>query len=275
MLRSAIREFTPPIIWKALRKTATSLRAGVPPISGVYESPLDIPNQDQWEGELWHKQQLAALKVATEQPHSYLPRILHPYDLTALYLNQLSRTDRISVLDFGGAGGFVYYHLRRGGGLLHPENVDWTVVDAERLCKLGESQRVAGDLISFAAEIPSGRSFDVIHVSSVFQYINDIDGILKDLAKTHPKHLVFTRLFGGDTNPEYFSKNYAFGRYCPLHVFNIRELERAVHDLGFVTVYRSVNIHEQISPSAYHAVPISHQIQNTSHLFFTRQDGSV
>lgn len=269
MLKSFLRELTPPVVWQAARSTLVSLKQKVPPLSGVFDSFSDVPQENQWESPQWHAQQVNALNSATKVTEAYLPRVTHPYELTALFLNQLSIERQISVLDFGGASGFVYYHLKRSGALLYPDNIHWTVVDAPNLCKLGEEAKDSKDQISFFTEIPVGKTFDVLHISSVLQYIEDIYGLLESLLNQKPSHLILTRLFGGTDNPEFVTKNFAFGRSCPLRVFNIRKLQRFLEDRSYRVVYRSLNTFEAISPKAYSDVPPTHQVLNTSHLFLS------
>lgn len=267
-LKSLVRDLTPPLIWRVARDL---FKSDPPKLCGVYKTFTEIPQENQWESDLWFKQQRTALDESTSQTCSYLPNIRHPCDLTALYLNQLSWQKKVTVLDFGGAGGDVYYHMARGGALLYPDNVDWTVVDAQNVLALGEKVKSARDRISFVTEVPAGHRFDVVHISTVLQYIDDINAVIEKLREEiNPSHLIFTRLLGGSDNPEYFTKNYAFGRHCPIHVFNIRKLVQVIEERGWHLVLRAGSIEEKLSPNDYCGVPSEWQNYNTSHLIFAR-----
>jgi putative methyltransferase (TIGR04325 family) len=136
-----------------------------------------------------------------------------PRALTALYLNLISRKQQISVLDFGGASGEIYFDLKRGWGLLYPNNVIWTVVDSLPGMQLGENFMIEGDQIDFSTTIPPEKHFDVLHVSTVFQYIPDIVGTVNNLLDScTPDHIILTRLCAG-SNPDFFARNYAFGKW--------------------------------------------------------------
>ena len=269
--RTLLRELTPPLIWRVTKKLHKKLLKR-PAFHGVYKTYQDIPQENQWESELWIRQQKTALDTAKRQIPSYLPNMRHTHtNLTVLYLNSLSWKDKVRVLDFGGASGEVYYSMVAGGALLYPDNIDWTVVDSQNLIELGEKAKDAKDQITYLSQIPIGRQFDVLYVSTVFQYIDDIEAIAETLLKeTKPRHVVLTRLFSGADNPEYFTENYAFGRRCPLHIFNTRKLAEVIEKHGFHPVLRAVNMEETISPASYKEVPLSLQIYNTSHLFFTK-----
>ena len=228
--------------------------------------------ENQWETNLWFAQQKKALEDEENKVPRYIPEITPPHDLAALFLNSLSRKGKIRILDFGGAAGGIYYHLLHRGALLYPDNIDWYVVDSATLGELGQRYGHDNKRIHFMEDIPVGETeeFDVIHISTVLQYLEDYKPTLNKLIQLNPKHFILTRLLGSADNPDYFTMNFAFGRYTPVHVLNIRELAAFLEAKGFFPIYRGINLNEKIAKDAYDGVPITHQIYNTCHLFLTQ-----
>jgi putative methyltransferase (TIGR04325 family) len=262
-----VADLLPPIALRALLKL---IRHQGPRLFGVFHDVDMLKSEGQYESKEWLDQQIKALGVNV-RPWEYLPEMHSPRALTALYLNLISHRQTISVLDFGGASGEIYFDLKRGGGLLFPNNVTWTVVDSLPGMQLGENFKIEGDQIDFSTTIPKDRHFDVLHVSTVFQYITDIVGTVNHLLDScTPDHIVLTRLCAG-SNPDFFTHNFAFGKWESVHFFNFHEFERQFHQRGYETVLRQKYSEESLSPADFHDVPLDHQISSTSHLILTRR----
>lgn len=266
-LKIFMADVLPPIALRVLMKL---FRPHTPRLFGVVHDAKMLKNEGQYESKEWLDQQTKALR-ANVRPWEYLPEMHSPRALTALYLNLVSRKQAISVLDFGGASGEIYFDLKRGGGLLYPNNVIWTVVDSLPGMQLGENFKIEGDHIDFSTTIPGDRHFDVLHVSTVFQYIPDIVGTVNNLLDScTPDHIILTRLCAG-SNPDFFTQNYAFGKWESVHFFNFNEFERQFHERGFESVLRQKYPEESLSPADFHDVPLDYQISSTAHLILARK----
>jgi putative methyltransferase (TIGR04325 family) len=265
-LKILVVDILPPIVLRVLMKL---FRPHTPRLFGVFHDVNMIQNQGQYESKEWLDQQTKALRENIH-PWEHLPEMHSPRALTALYLNLISRKQQISVLDFGGASGEIYFDLKRGGGLLYPNNVIWTVVDSLPGMQLGENFMIEGDQIDFSTTIPPEKHFDVLHVSTVFQYIPDIVGTVNNLLDScTPDHIILTRLCAG-SNPDFFTRNYAFGKWEAVHFFNFNEFERQFHKRGFESVLRQKYSEESLSPADFDGVPADFQISSTAHLILTR-----
>ena len=270
-LKNLVRGLTPPLLWQFISKLYRGQLFARPPLRGVYKTANEIPQENQWESEKWLNQQSNSLSESASQSPSFLPHFKRPLDLTALFLNCLSAENKISVLDFGGASGELYFYLVRGGRLLYGDNVDWTVVDNQATRALGEKAKKETDNINFIEKIIPSKTFDVLHIASVFQYIDDVEALIETLLKeANPKHVLLTRLSGGPDNPDYFTDNYSFGRHTPYHILNLRHLSSVFEKHGFHSVFRASNTEESRTPDFYEDVPLEYQVYYSAHLFFSR-----
>jgi len=258
------RDWLPPIAVRGIKRIRSPRTAR---FFGVYSEASACKAEGQFESPEWLAQQRLAL-ATNVHPWQHVPSIHSPRALTALHLNLLSRSRRISVLDFGGASGEIFFDLRRGGALLYLDNISWTVVDSLPALRIGEEFRIEGERIDFQTVVPQ-RTFDVPHVSTVFQYIPNITAAVDELLTTNPDHVILTRLLAGDI-PDFFTRNYAFGRWEPLHFFNYSDLESQFHRHGLQTVLRQSKTEEVLNPGDFSDVPSDHQISSTAHLIMVK-----
>ena len=266
-IKKIISEFLPSSLIKLVRKY---LKPRKPIMRGVYEKYSDISQDQVWDSPQWLEQQRNALSLIGDW--SYLPELSQCFlSVTALHLNLVSKDNVIEVLDFGGGTGFLYFEMKRLGSLLYPQNINWTVIDEQNSLELGRQFKNKEDSIKFFSDIPTPHKFDVLHVSGVLQYIDDIEGTLGDLIETtDPSHIILTRLKGGADNPEYFTESMMWDSQVALHIINVKNLTKFLGLYGFKPVFRSSWAKEYIREDHYHEVPIDHQIYCSSHMFFCK-----
>lgn len=272
-IRALIRDITPPIVWRLLQSLRTHLDGTDRVFEGVFSEPPKVDSKGPWETELWIDQQVRSLETYARVEQNFLPAIEHPNDLTVLILNQLSADKEVSVLDFGGSCGETYFHIARSGALLFADRISWCVVDNATSRALGIQYRTDKDKLEFLDSIPE-REFDVLHVSTVFQYIDDVENLIESLINTtKPKHVILTRLFGRFDNIEYYSKMYEFGKETKIHIINLKKIINIFEDRKYKCYFRSLNKSEKISPQRNKNIPRHMWVENTAHLFFSKTDG--
>jgi putative methyltransferase (TIGR04325 family) len=252
-----------------IKKIIRYLLGKKPHSVGVFYNYSDIKKDDFWSSEFWKKQQKDALGLIGDW--CFLPELSQTFlSVTVLKLNLLSKDKPISVLDYGGGTGYLYYEMNRVGSLLYPENVRWVVVDEENSLELGRQFKRDDEKIEFFLETPESQKFDVIHISSVLQYIDDVYGFLDTLLeKTNARHIILTRISGGADTPDYFTERKVEGGSHPYHILNLKELTKYMKSKGFQPEFRSSWAKEYIQEIDYDKVPKDYQIYCTSHMFFS------
>ena len=158
-LKKVIKRILPPILLDAYSKLFTAQQNN---FSGIFEKFEEVPDEDVWDSPYWlsiSKRKLDLLSHKTRlSPADYASLLL-------LIVNQISRTRKCSVLDFGGGTGFVFHVVKKR--FTNPANVDWFVLDSESIMNIGREYMAQDDRIHFVEEMPS--KVDIVYMNTVLQ----------------------------------------------------------------------------------------------------------
>ncbi len=114
------------------------------------------------------------------------------YNLLMYLYKIYIKEKKLDVLDFGGALGSTYLQHKTE---LEEIGAKWTVTEQEHFVTFGK-KCVAGGNLSFATneELNKKRAkFNVLLFSSVLQYIEDADSLIRKMCKNKTKHIVIER----------------------------------------------------------------------------------
>jgi putative methyltransferase (TIGR04325 family) len=193
MLKSIVRELCPPVflrVARAFRKTAPaapSARVGFFGDYGSFEEALEDCGADyQSDGILDITRRNTEKIRASDQ--SDIPPVLAPF-LSSFFLaiSDVGR-DTVSVIDYGGALGAHYFHVRR----LLPEKykLRWLVVDLPRTARIGR-EAFGSEELSFADELDPNVEADIVLASCVFQVLPSPHDTIKRLLSIDASHFIF------------------------------------------------------------------------------------
>lgn len=207
---------------------------------GVWAHYRDVPSEGPgFSGETWLANSLRTveeLRSQTRCPGTVPGQPLYRASLLPLVV-AMAYEKGVRVLDFGGSVGFGFYPVV--GGLPDETGLQFMVVDNIAVCEAGRQFFRDEPAISFSESLPkAGEMFDVVHLGSVLQYIEDWRSLLAALAESCKKFLVFSNLQAGDI-PTFATFQHYYGSKITNWFFNAPELIEYIESLGFRLTFRS------------------------------------
>lgn len=186
-----------------VRHLIASVRTRLRPVwSGVYRDFRDVPVRGPgFNGVVWvaatRARTYRALSEFIAQRTTPAPpageRALLPLLATSL---ALQRGD-VSVLDFGGGMGIGYVDILRA--LRSPAGLKYLVVETDEVCAEGRAIFIGDKRISFVSRLPeAGAGFQIVHVNSALQYIDDYRSLVRELARIGAQFILFVNLSAGE-----------------------------------------------------------------------------
>jgi putative methyltransferase (TIGR04325 family) len=151
-----------------------------------------------------------------------------------------SEKGKVKLLEFGGGIGFSYYQVM--GGLPEHKEVEFHVVELDEVCQSGSDFFHGEPGIAFHNSLADCVTdyFDIVHVGSSLQYIEDWKGILKTLCCLQPDYLMLTNIPAGDI-PTYATAQNYYDTTIASWFFNAQESIDSVimydFDLSFKSTY--------------------------------------
>jgi putative methyltransferase (TIGR04325 family) len=161
--------------------------------------------------------------------------------------------DSIKILDFGGGAGVDYLYVKSAVPQL--DNLEYHIVESDEVCRRGRIIFQAEPRVFFHTALPEHISyFDIIHIDSVLQYIEDYSLLLKSLCKYKPDYFIFVRLSAGDI-PTYATKQINVSGVCCAYQFiNVGDFTTTMNQLGYTLGFKSsgeVEYQQDNFPRAY------------------------
>jgi len=179
---------------------------------------------------------------------------------------------RVRLLDFGGCVGFSFYAVV--DVLPRPEDIEYTVVDNEVVCKIGRDVFDDEPRIAFRSELPGGP-FDVVHCGSSLQYVEQWAATLRALVASKPKYLVLDDVPAGSIPTFVGLQNY-YGKQIPHWFWNADEfVDTVTRATGYELFYKARFIGTflgKTGPIPMDNFPADHRLENALNLAFKRRD---
>jgi putative methyltransferase (TIGR04325 family) len=142
-----------------------------------------------------------------------------------------------AILDFGGGLGATYLSVVAGmpGG----KGLDYHIVETPAICSAGKDLFHSDPKVHFHSTLPAApKAFDIVHMGSSLQYIDDWRALIAQLASYTPTYILLTDLTAGDIPTFVTAQNY-YGAKIPVRFFNINEILYAMAACGFKLIFRS------------------------------------
>ncbi|MEP4378202.1 MAG: methyltransferase, TIGR04325 family [Alphaproteobacteria bacterium] len=242
---------------------------------GVYESFAAAGGDEGvFESETWLSRSHArAVEIASGVPDSNHNGkscdITDHYCLPEFAATVARLTGVCRILDFGGAAGFSFNEVATG--LSASDKLDFLVVENANLCAIGEDVYAHDDRIRFNTDLPVESSpFDIVHVGSALQYIDDWKSLLGALAGYRAPLLILDDVMAGP-QPTYVTLQNYYGQKIPSWFWNADEFLAAVSQTGYRLIKRSLyrgRFFGERQPLPMGNFPDRMQVQHTSHFVF-------
>ena len=209
--------------------------------NGIYKEFGDIPAKGEgFSGSRWRQaclQRFQALSKdlslsASVPSHPAYSESLLPFLAALLYANK----GKVRILDFGGGLGESY--LLTKFTLSDSSNLLFHIVEVEEICKIGRTLH-NDEGLDFMGSIPEPPiSYDIIHLGSSIQYVEDWQSVLEQITQLSPRFILFTDLISGDIPTIATAQKY-YNSDIPMWFFNRNEFIKAFVDFGYKPAFTS------------------------------------
>lgn len=197
-MKNLIKEFIPPIILKILRKKVTEkIIENTHQIFSSYQDALKLCTTDAYE----EAELIEVIFKKTKRFSENLKSEVIPIWETAAYsllsvINPIieSKANQITVLDFGGACGAHYFHLR---SLIDKSlKLNWVVIETPTMVKYAKELETTelSFFDNFAEGINKIGKVDLLHASGTLQCVDNPQKYLEEIIRCNAKWLLFNRL---------------------------------------------------------------------------------
>jgi putative methyltransferase (TIGR04325 family) len=244
---------------------------------GIYKNFAECPktNEPCW-GQHWIMRQVERINklkaqfkesgdAAAGQQASLLP-------IVAAMTAENLKKEKLKILDFGGGLGATY--LIMASGCVRNTDFDFYIVEGKELCKKGTEIFAGDQKISFRDELPKDiQHFDIVHCCSALQYIENWQGLIKNLAEYKPQFILLADLPAGNI-PTYATVQNYYGAKIPYWFFNINDIISTVSAAGFSLVFKSVCMDERLGkrqPLPQDNFPPEYRLGDSCNLLFGRK----
>jgi putative methyltransferase (TIGR04325 family) len=190
--------------------------------------------------------------------------------LVAAFALQDGRPPRI--LDFGGGMASSYPLVM--GAVPGSENIEFHVLEGASICAHGRTELTRRDNLFFHSDMPPvDMSFDIVHAGRSMQYVDDWRGLLGTFAERNANYIILAGLLAGDIKPFVTMQNY-YGCKIPVRFLNRDEVIRAVEDLGYRLIYKSLYFSKRLGkegPLPMDNFPVENRLEHPCQLLFQKK----
>ena len=176
-----------------------------------------------------------------------------------------SGRQKLRILDFGGGMGVSYFQVIQA--IPTPDFFDYTIVETGPVCEAARDLFPGDSKIHFVSKLPDPDvRFDIVHLNSSLQYIEDYAELIKQLIAYDPCYVLFVRLSAG-ANPTYATAQMNVqGSQIPYWFISLAEIVSLMSSLGYALVFKSASDDEFNQEN----FPASHRVGQPCNVLFTR-----
>ncbi len=244
---------------------------------GIYKNFAECPRDGGgFSSERWVEQQAervnklkAEIEASPESAVGYQTSLLPM--VTAMAAASLKK-DKLRILDFGGGLGNTY--LLMNSGCVKQTGLEFYVVESQEVCRKGREIFRNDNKICFYSELPKDvKDFDIIHLGSSIQYIEDWKELPGEFAKYNAEYVLLADVPAGDI-PTYATLQNYYGSKIPHWFFNIDEFVSAFDSVNYDLLFKSAFIGPRlgiIQPMPQDNFPKEYRLGETCNLLFIRR----
>jgi putative methyltransferase (TIGR04325 family) len=190
------KDFIPPVILKVIKKILKKNEK-------YFESFDEAENMCSGNG----YNNIELCKMVGDKTVIHKNSMKNPYKINPTYLllaGVLSKfyseykKDTISILDFGGSCGSVYFDIRPllGDAIA----LQWNVVDLPEMIKSAKEHTLESKELQFYDNIENiPNDIDIVHTSSTLHYVKDAYSTILMLMNLNAKYILFNRMLFNET----------------------------------------------------------------------------
>ncbi len=243
---------------------------------GIYKNFSECPKDgDGFSTSRWVEQQVerinklkAEIAASPESAVGYQTSLL---PVVAAATAKSLKKDKLRILDFGGGLGNTY--LLMVCGCVRNIEFEFFVVEAKEVCEKGREFFKNDKNIHFYDRLPKDiENFDIVHLCSSIQYIEDWKGLIKELAKYKPECILLADVPAGNI-PTYATVQNYYESKIPYWFFNINDIINAMSEAGFSLTFKSICVDERLGkrqPLPQDNFPPEYRVGDSCNLLFYR-----
>jgi putative methyltransferase (TIGR04325 family) len=263
---SVLRRLTTTPAVRSLLARLRTPRTKPPVWSGSYPKFEDVPTSGPgYDGESWYE----ASRRTTLQIRSLYERggagaeQRSEHALLSLLVAS-EQTSVVRVMDFGGAMGATYVHVRYSAP---HRKLDFHVVDNARMCEGGREILADCEDLRFHETLAGAPDdVDIANLSGVLQYVSSYRDLLVALAKKRPKKVLLANTNLGEMPTYATAQNNVAGSVLACWFFNANEIVEIFTANGYRLIFRALDT-RYYDQSRF---KVEERILHPSHLLFER-----
>jgi putative methyltransferase (TIGR04325 family) len=225
---------------------------------------------DAFESDIWiskQKDKILSLFAEYEKGNTFSK----DYPLPLVVGGLLAHQRKVSVLDFGGGMGMQYLDVL-GKVPEAEERVEYVIVDGLATLENTPSFMHKFRNLQYHSDLDhTHRRFDIVHIGSTLQYIENWKSLLERLIQNYtPIYLVFSDLMAGNI-PTFVSHQIFYDKNVPHLFLNFEDFKRFLEELGFNIIFKAKFVHkildqEEIFPNL--DLPLRYRLDRSLNVVF-------
>jgi len=242
---------------------------------GIYKNFAECPKQgDGFSGERWVTQQAERInKLKAEIQKSPESAVGYQTSLLPVIVAMAGnlKKDKLKILDFGGGLGNTY--LLMSSGCVQQTEFEFCIVESQEICRKAKELFKNDKNIHFYDKLPKDiKKFDIIHLGSSIQYIEDWKGLLAEFSKYNSGYILLADVPAGNI-PTYATVQNYYEAKIPYWFFNINDIINAMSAVGYGLVFKSIFIDQRLGkcqPLPQDNFPPEYRVGDSCNLLFCR-----
>jgi putative methyltransferase (TIGR04325 family) len=158
--------------------------------------------------------------------------------IISLFLNTLSKYTTLSVLDWGGGTGYVWFSIYKS--LLYKSSINWTVLDNKSLQGIGQNFSANTNIQIDYTSCQDLQNYNVLYINSALQYVLSWKELLSSLLQCRPEYLVFESLYSSPLSSFTVIQS-LYGSSTPCNFIHSSEFIAFIESFNYQLLHYSVN----------------------------------
>jgi putative methyltransferase (TIGR04325 family) len=243
---------------------------------GIYKSFAECPKCGEgFASERWALQETERInKLKAAIKNSKTPIVGYKMSLLpflAALVSANSKEHKVKILDFGGGLGSTYLYVT--SGCIERQIIDFFIVDSGNICRKGKELFKNDNKIHFYSSLPKDvQSFDIIHLGSSIQYVEDWKQLLRDFAKYNAEYILFADLPAGKI-PTYATVQNYYESKIPYWFFNTNDIIDTMNTIDYTLLFKSAYIEKRLGkkqPLPQDNFPAEYRAGDSCNMLFIR-----
>ncbi|OQA03886.1 MAG: hypothetical protein BWY69_00192 [Planctomycetes bacterium ADurb.Bin401] len=160
-------------------------------------------------------------------------------------------------------------------GCIRNIDFEFFVMESQEVCEKGMEFFKGDSQIHFYSSLPKEiKNFDIIHLGSSIQYIEDWKGLLTGFTKYNPKYILLADVPAGNI-PTYATVQNYYESKIPYWFFNINEIIDCMDSAGYGLLFKSVCSEKRLGkyqPLPQDNFPLEYRAGESRNLLFVRKN---